>query len=193
MKYLGRNELHAIDLCENEGDYVEMELCGRAINLILLQKDEDVKHWAFTWPEKKRYNPALKMDGIAAKSGTGSIGGWRDSEIRRWCVDEILAGMDTDLRKRCVDVFNRQIAVEQSGERYLQCTCDTIWLLDVDELLARQGGKSHMWIKNFIGNRIWWARSAGDAYDFKTYNGELNEYEYAAQRELNIMLGICTD
>lgn len=75
-----------------------------------------------------RFNPALAGDSGNYTAGTGTIGGWKESELRGWYINTVLPAIPAAIRARIVQVIKASISFAADGTaNYSEITNDYVF------------------------------------------------------------------
>lgn len=150
-----------------------------------------------------RMNPeVVTNDDGTHQEGTGSIGGWEKSEMRKYMNETILPLIPEEVRSKIVTVTKTQTARDTSGSSITQFTEDEVWIPSIDEV---DGGTSKYYelfqdteanrIKKKTGetyNNGWWLRSTYDSNKFNFVNSYGEVQAGAVGSSFFVALGFCT-
>ena len=139
------------------------------------------------------------FDGYAI--GTGSVGGWTDSEMRTWLRETVAPQIPAVVSAATVEVTKTQNAYGTSGSMFTQTTTDTVWIPSFDEI----AGTSSLYyglFKNTNANRkknksggtyasAWWTRSAQNYDRFYCMNTSGSSNDIPADNSNSVALGFC--
>ena len=64
-----------------------------------------------------RFNPALQGESGNYTVGTGTIGGWKESEVRSWFINTVLPAIPLNVRSRLVEVIKASQSFNSAGTK----------------------------------------------------------------------------
>ena len=203
----------------NIGDTKELDLGSEGIvdmQIVAFDADELADGSgtaAITWISKQllksdhRMNPDRENDSSDSskyKLGTGSIGGWEQSEMRTWLNDTIKSMIPTTVQTAIKPVKKYSTSYDVSGNWIKDSeTIDEVWIPSIRELYNADWSES-------VGPRyseidrikykdgtstpsVWWMRSAFSysTNNFMTVGEDGHNYIAANIQELPVALGFC--
>lgn len=110
-----------------------------------------------TWISKqllktsKRMNPSLSGSSGNYVEGTGAIGGWEKSEMRKYFQETVLPLIPENVRSHIVPVTKAHPAYNVTGNSFTQTTMDSIWIPSDSETVST--GKYGMLFTNIDDRR----------------------------------------
>lgn len=135
-----------------------------------------------------------------ANPGTGSLGGWENSEIRTWLKSTVKSKLPTDIQNSIIEVIKQQTAYDNSQTSFNQTTYDDIWIPSQAEL---SNGLYYDLFLNTNANRIksqigsstaqyYWLRNAtgsGQYYQGVETDGSFGSHQTAMSQR--VVIGFC--
>ena len=118
----------------------------------------------------KRMNPTMQT----GTEGTGAIGGWEKSEMRRYLNETIKPLIPANILSHIIAVTKTQPAYDTSETQFTQTTTDDIWIPSRDEVWSN-GTYSAVFNSNDARKKYkvgatsasgWWTRTAGISINF---------------------------
>lgn len=146
-----------------------------------------------------RMNPTLSGSSPNYEAGTGSIGGWEQSEMRSYLNDTVKPLIPEPVASAIVTVTKTQSAYNTDGSRFTQTTEDGVWIPAYEEMndgiYKSLFPDSASRIKHKTGSTsasFWWLRSTRDTDRFH-YVGSYGFWGYYyAYGSYGVALGFCT-
>ena len=133
--------------------------------------------------------------------GTGSIGGWENSEMRSYLKETVKPLIPDVVRNAIVEVTKTQNAYNTSGSSYSQTTTDDVWIPDYYEVFSNPYLYKGLFpdnasrIKYKVGATSaswWWLRRANYYYNFDNVYSSGISYSNGANLTNGVALGFCT-
>ncbi|MCM1508981.1 MAG: DUF6273 domain-containing protein [Ruminococcus flavefaciens] len=175
------------------GDTKQIDLDKEgSVNMKIVAFDSDVLNdgskahitWIAETPLKtfSRMNPTFEKN----QTGTGSIGGWKSSEMRTYVNNNIKALIPANVRSELKSVSKVSQCYNKDGTGYIDTTIDKIWIPSYREISC-DGAKENtgaMYNKAFSDNKSrirnsipWWTRSAENTECFRRVgsNGKIED------------------
>lgn len=131
--------------------------------------------------------------------GTGSIGGWENSEMRTYLNETVKPLIPDTVRAAIKPVTKTHPAYDVDESSFTQTTTDSVWIPSYSEMFngiykslfpdkssrlkKKAGASSASW---------WWLRSANYAYNFDTVNSDGSNNGSNANISFGVALGFCT-
>lgn len=154
---------------------------------------------------QRRINPAYDEN---YGEGTGTIGGWKKSEIRDVLISDIKPLINSGIRSHIVSVNKYTTSVDTSGTfTHNELTADELWLPSFREMMNNTTyetqGPAYNRIFNSAASRQkkqnnnfqnWWLRSADEstrAFKRVLWNGNVISNDVANALLYSIALGFC--
>lgn len=137
------------------------------------------------------------------EDGTGTIGGWENTEMRTYLKDSIKPLIPENVRNNIKTITKTQTAYDTDGKSFTQASQDDVWIPSYPEMFYRvsSGGLYHAMfpddasrIKKEVGsslNALWSLRSAGSTGSFyyvEKYGGASYGSAYSSR---GVILGFC--
>ena len=132
-------------------------------------------------------NPALPSPNPPFKKGTGAIGGWQGSGMKRYLSDTVLPELPEALRGALLPVLKSHDAFNASGYYMRQKTMDALWIPGADEVLGDGARYANL---NGIGQTPAWLRTAADLGSFMAVEGGAARPR-GAECALGVIIGFC--
>ena len=145
---------------------------------------------------ERRMNPgaAVELEDYTYQVGTGSIGGWEESELRRVLNSGIFGLIPEEVSDNILSVTKVQKAIDEVGATYVQKTEDMLWVPSRDEVLENMYSVGER-VKYHIGSSsasAWWLRSAyGFQGAIRVYTSGYTNVGYT-YNAYGVALGFCT-
>lgn len=132
---------------------------------------------------------------VAKTTGTGTLGGWQESAIRKHYQNAILPLIPNEVKPAIIDVLKSQDAYRISGdteESFAQSSADTIWCPSGAELSTKKYTMDAARKKTGSSSYShWWLRTAGTASTAKCIQTNGTEANVLTEQEKGIVLGFC--
>lgn len=196
------------------GDCVPLDLGDEGtVNMQIAGFDKDTKAdgtgtAAISWISKEllatshRMNPALSGSSGDYEAGTGTIGGWEQSEMRSYLNSTVGPMIPEPVASAIVNVKKTQPAYNTSGSSYTQTTEDWVWIPSYAECFGASSAYYGLF-ENTSANRIkykvgassaldWWLRSADSTSYFNYVHTDGSYSYYGAYYSSVVALGFCT-
>ena len=155
----------------------------------------------------KRMNPSLAGDSGARTVGTGSIGGWENTEMRSYLINTVKAKIPSNVRSRIVAVKKTSFGYNADETTTANMsTSDEVWIPSYREIFGGTGRETEGAVYSGVFNSAarrqkmkvngssaagWWLRSATGANLFRCV-GSNGGYDYgAASGTSGVALGFC--
>lgn len=202
------------------GNYKPLDLGSEGIiNMQIVAMDADAKADGtgtapITWIGEKllattrRMNPALAGDTGNRTIGTGTIGGWGESEMRSWLKSTIKPLIPSEVRSRIVEV-SKATYIYNSDETTTKnaITTDDVWIPSYREIFGGTSIESEGIYYSVVFNSaemrkkmkvngssalFWWLRSASSTTNVRNVanNGNINSTD--ARYTQSVVLCFCT-
>lgn len=143
--------------------------------------------------------PNRKSDGY--KEGTGSIGGWEQTEMRAYLKDTIKPLIPETVRAAIKEVSKAHPAYNTAGSQFTQTTADDVWLPSYNEMFSSSRPYKALFpdnasrVKYKVGATSaswWWLRSADSSSNFYCVSSGGYVNYYGAYSSYGVALGFCT-
>lgn len=146
---------------------------------------------------KVRFNPNHSEGQI----GTGTVGGWGSSELRRWLGEQVEPVIPGGLRERLLTVIKTQSAYTAEGDGETQTTADALWIPSRAEVIGNDALYYGLFRNNQNGLRArtrrgfktwWWLRSANKVnYADSIADDGGDDYDSVGNISGGVALGFC--
>lgn len=204
------------------GNYKPLDLGSEGVvNMQIVAMDADAKADGtgtapITWiseqllATKHRMNPALTGAAGNRTIGTGTIGGWGESEMRSWLKSTIKPLILPEVSSRIVEV-SKATYIYNSDETTTKnaITTDDVWIPSYREIFGDTGRESEGIYYSGVFNSAemrkkmkvnessaahWWLRSAYSttAFRFVFDSGNVYDVNIAEDSAFGVALGFCT-
>lgn len=153
-----------------------------------------------------RINPSRTPDSPPYNEGTGSIGGWKDSEIREYLNTTLYAMIPDVIRAHIVPVNKVTDTFNTSGELVKNdITSDKIWLVSAGELnitghetdgvvysdLFSNANSRKKTAYNDSTKNWWWCRTPYSQTTWSYIKNDGDLWHYGVQHDGPIVFGFC--
>lgn len=145
-------------------------------------------------PARRRMNP----NGTDNQIGTGTYGGWENSELRAYLMDTIQPQISTAAAESIVAVAKTQEAYDAAGAKFSQTTADEVWIPNEAEVRAAYARLFHTTaarVKCARGNtapRQWWLRNCTSISYFRYVDDDGDFSQSGPSTSYWICFGFCT-
>ena len=160
----------------------------------LLRKDDKYQTWLMLWPETMRMNPGREEKRGEYVTGTGGIGGWTHSEMRKFAVG-VYEALPECILTRVVPCQNQQIEYDPAGYPYIGESIDRVWLYEMDKIVPR-AGENRAWLWDTLKDGAalyWWLRSAYSSTYFRSVSSVGSSSSSYATNAVGVALGFITE
>ena len=124
-------------------------------------------------------NPARSGESGNYTEGTGGIGGWEKSEMRKYLESNIKPLIPENVRNKIKKVKKTQTAYNTSGGSFEQTTEDDVWIPDYNEVYGSSAKYKTLFPDNAsrVKKKVdassayyWWLRRAINTFLASAYN-----------------------
>lgn len=155
----------------------------------------------------KRMNPALSPSSAPYTTGTGSIGGWENTEMRSYLINTVKPLIPSSVRSRIVAVKKTSRGFDTAGTATADMsTSDEVWIPSNREIYGGTSyetqGPVYSGVFNSAARRQkmkvngssaagWWLRSANNTHSFRYVYSSGDGYGNDAGGAAGVALGFC--